>query len=104
MRNAFSKWKLLALVAGLGIVADQAAKYWAVAQLTSALVEEKTFGQRVSAFIAQKNLSERAMAYSIPAKVTRFWQHRYTQNRGATWGGAAEKLRVPFFYLMSAAT
>jgi signal peptidase II len=104
MRNGISKWRLLALVAGLWVVADQAAKYWAVGQLTSGFAAEKTFGQRVSAFVSQKNLSERGMAYSIPAKVTTFWQHRYTQNRGTAWVGAAEKLRAPFFYLMVAAT
>ena len=104
MQNRFSKWTLLALVAGLWILADQAAKYWAVGQLTSAFAGEKTFGRRVSAFISQTNLSERGMAYSIPAKVTRFWQHRYVQNRGAAWRGAAEKLRLPFFYLMIAAS
>jgi signal peptidase II len=108
MQNGFSKWKLLALLAGVWVVADQAAKYWAVGTLTSAFSEAKakTFSQKLSAFVSQKDLLERGMAYSIPAKVTTFWQHRYTQNRGAAWGvmaGAAEKFRVPFFYLVSVA-
>jgi len=106
MQSRLSKWKLLALLAGLWVVADQATKYWAVGTLTSAFATAgaKTFGQRVSAFISQKDVLERGLAYSIPAKVTTFWQHRYTQNRGAAWGvmsGSAEKFRVAFFYLMS---
>jgi len=108
MQNGFSKWKLLAIIASIWVVSDQATKYWAVANLTSAFPEAKarTFPEKVSAFIKQKDLLERGMAYSIPAKVTRFWQHRYTQNRGAAWGvmsGAAEKFRVPFFHLVSVA-
>ena len=108
MQNGFSKWKLLAILAGIWVVADQATKYWAVANLTSAFPEAKarTLPQKLSAFVTQKDLLERGMAYSIPAKVTTFWQHRYTQNRGAAWGvmsGAAEKFRVPFFYLVSVA-
>ena len=83
-------------------------KYLAVEHLTSAfaVAHARTLPEKLRAFVAQKDLLERGMAYSIPATVTSFWQNRYTQNRGAAWGvlaGAGEKFRVPFFYLVSIA-
>jgi len=102
-----SKWKLLALLAGFILVADQVTKYLAVAHLTHAFAYAgaKTFGQRLKAFIEEKDLLERGLADPRPVRVVdSVWEHRYTQNRGAAWGlmsGAAEQLRVPFFYLVS---
>ena len=105
MKN-LSKWKLLALIAGVWFVADQVTKYLAVEHLTAAFAAARaqTFGEKVSAFVSQKDLLERGLADPIPVTVAPFWQHRYTQNRGAAWGvlaGAGEKFRVPFFYLVS---
>ena len=60
--------------------------------------------EKLSAFVDQKDLLERGLADPAPVNVAPFWQHRYTQNRGAAWGvlaGAGEKFRVPFFYLVS---
>ena len=103
-----SKWKLLALIAGIWFAADQVTKYLAVEHLTAAfaVAHAKTAGEKISAFIGQKDLLERGLADRVPVNVAPFWQHRYTQNRGAAWGvlaGAGEKFRVPFFYLVSLA-
>ena len=108
MENGLSKWKLLALLAGLWVVADQVTKYLAVEHLTAAFIAARahTFPDKVSAFVEQKELLERGLANPVPVTVTPFWQHRYTQNRGAAWGvlsGAGEQFRVPFFYLVSIA-
>ena len=101
-----SKWKLLALIAGLWFVADQVTKYLAVEHLTAAfaVAHAHSFPEKLSAFVSQKDLLERGLAAPTPVNVAPFWQHRYTQNRGAAWGvlaGAGEKIRVPFFYLVS---
>ena len=101
-----SKWKLLALIAGFWFVADQVTKYLAVEHLTAAFTAARahSFGEKLHAFVAQKDLLERGLADPVPVTVAPFWQHRYTQNRGAAWGvlaGAGEKFRVPFFYLVS---
>ena len=101
-----SKWKLLALIAGTWLLADQVTKYLAVEHLTAAFAASRaqTLEERLSAFVAQKDLLERGLADPTPVNVAPFWQHRYTQNRGAAWGvlaGAGEKFRVPFFYLVS---
>ena len=101
-----SKWKLLALLAGVWFVADQVTKYLAVEHLTYAfaVARAKTFPDKLHAFVSQKDLLERGLADPAPVNVTPFWQHRYTQNRGAAWGvlaGAGEKFRVPFFHLVS---
>ena len=108
MQNGLSKWKLLALLAGLWVVADQVTKYLAVEHLTAAFIaaRARTVPDKMSAFVEQKELLERGLANPVPVTVTPFWQHRYTQNRGAAWGvlsGAGEQFRVPFFYLVSIA-
>src|SRR6266446_9728242 len=108
MQNGMSKWKLLTLIASFWVVADQATKYLAVEHLTAAFLvaRARTFPEKLGAFVTQKDLLERGLASPIPVTVTPFWQHRYTQNRGAAWGvlsGAGEQFRVPFFYLVSIA-
>jgi signal peptidase II len=101
-----SKWKLLALIAGLWFAADQVTKYLAVEHLTAAFTVARahSFPEKLKAFATQKDLLERGLADPTPVNVAPFWQHRYTQNRGAAWGflaAAGEKFRVPFFYLVS---
>jgi len=108
MHNGLSKWKLLALIASFWVIADQVTKYLAVEHLTAAFLvaRARTFPEKLAAFVSQKDLLERGLASPIPVTVTSFWQHRYTQNRGAAWGvlsGAGEQFRVPFFYLVSIA-
>jgi signal peptidase II len=108
MQSGLSKWKVLALIACSWVVADQVTKYLAVEHLTAAftIAQARTLPEKVGAFVSQKDLLEHGLANPIPVVVTPFWQHRYTQNRGAAWGvlsGAAEQFRVPFFYLVSIA-
>src|SRR5204862_1108555 len=96
MGNGISKWKLLALLAGVWVVADQVTKYLAVAHLTSAFERAgaRTVPEKISAFVTQKDVLERGYANPRPVVITPFWQNRYTQNRGAAWGvlsGAGEK-------------
>jgi signal peptidase II len=103
-----NKWTLLAVVASVWFVFDQATKYLAVEHLTQAfaVAGAKTTGEKLSAFVSQKDLLERGLADRTPVTVTSFWENRYTQNRGAAWGflaGAGEKFRVPFFHLVSIA-
>jgi|GraSoiStandDraft_4_1057263.scaffolds.fasta_scaffold496004_2 signal peptidase II len=106
MGNGISKWKLLALLAGVWVVADQVTKYLAVEHLTSAFARAgaHTTSEKIRAFVTQKDVLERGYANPESVRVAPFWQHRYTQNRGAAWGvlsGAGERFRVPFFYLVS---
>jgi len=108
MENGISKWKLLALLAGVWVVADQVTKYLAVEHLTFAFARAgaHTFPEKVRAFVSEKDVLERGYANPKPVVITSFWQNRYTQNRGAAWGvlsGAGEQFRVPFFYLISLA-
>ena len=106
MLQGVSKWRVLAVIAGLVFVGDQVTKYLAVEHLTAAfsVAGAHTFGEKVHAFVAEKELLERGLADPLPVIVAPFWQNRYTQNRGAAWGflaGAGEQFRVPFFYLVS---
>jgi signal peptidase II len=107
VNKPLDKWVLLAIVAGLVLVADQVTKYLAVEHLTFIFqaVGAKSFGDKLGAFLREKDLLERGLADpSFVSVVPSFWQHRYTQNRGAAWGflsGAGERFRVPFFYLVS---
>lgn len=102
-----SKWRLLAIIAGLALVADQVTKYLAVEHLTHAfeVANAKTPGEKLKAFVQQKDLLERGLAKGAPVIVVEsFWQHRYTQNRGAAFSflaDAGEKVRVPFFHLVT---
>jgi signal peptidase II len=106
MENGISKWKLLALLAGVWVVSDQVTKYLAVEHLTSAFTRAgaHTTSAKIRAFVTEKDVLERGYANPESVRVAPFWQHRYTQNRGAAWGvlaGAGERFRVPFFYLVS---
>jgi signal peptidase II len=107
--KGLSKWKLLALISGAVFAGDQVTKYLAVEHLTQAfrVAGAQSLGEKLKAFVGQKELLERGLADPVPVQVVpSFWQHRYTQNRGAAWGvlaGAGEKFRVPFFYLVSIA-
>lgn len=106
--NPPKKWLLLAAIAGTIFVSDQVTKYLAVSRLTVLFeaVQAKTAGEKLHAFVAEKDVLERGLA-AAPVHVFRsWWQHRYTQNRGAAWGflsGAAEAFRVPFFHLVTIA-
>ena len=109
MNKPLSKWAVLALISGAVLVSDQVTKYLAVSHLTYLFqaVQARSFGEKLHAFLTQKDLLERGLADPNPVQVIpSIWQHRYTQNRGAAWGflaGAGEKFRVPFFYGISIA-
>jgi signal peptidase II len=103
-----NKWTLLALVASFWLVCDQVTKFLAVEHLTDAfaVAGAQTLPEKISAFVTQRDLLERGLVGRKVATVTGFWDHRYTQNRGAAWGflaGSGEKFRVPFFHLVSVA-
>ena len=105
--KTLSKWQLLALIASVVFVSDQVTKYLAVEHLTQVFqaAHAQSFSEKLKAFVNEKDVLERGLADPVPVRVIdSFWQHRYTQNRGAAFGflgTAAEKLRVPFFYLVS---
>jgi signal peptidase II len=103
-----NKWALLAIVTSVWFVADQVTKYLAVEHLTQAfaVANARSFPEKLSAFVSQKDLLERGLNDRSAVTVTGFWDNRYTQNRGAAWGflaAAGEKFRVPFFHLVSIA-
>ena len=109
MNSRVSKWVVLAAISGSILIADQVTKYLAVEHLTFLFqtVPAKTLPGKVRAFVTEKELLERGLADPRPVQVVpQFWQHLYTQNRGAAWGvfsRAGDAFRVPFFYLISIA-
>ena len=107
------RYLLLVAVFGLVLLADQTAKYHAVARLTNALdaAGAKTLVERVAAFYSLANLDNdpwreggvdhrRSPVVIVPG----FWQHRYVENPGAAWGllsRVSESWRLPFFHVIS---
>ena len=102
-----SKWQLLALIAGFVFVADQVTKYLAVEHLTALfdVTRARTLPSRLRAVTQEKELVVRGLTNpEFVQVIPGLWQHRYLENRGAAWGvlaGTKEKVRVPFFYLVS---
>jgi signal peptidase II len=109
VKRSLGKWAVLGLVASFVLVADQITKYLAVAHLTFLFQATRaaTVGEKIHVFLTERDLLEHGLADPRPAVVIPgFWQHIYTQNRGAAWGflaRASENVRVPFFYLVSLA-
>ena len=109
MRKPIGKWTALVLVSSAVLVFDQITKFLAVERLTFLFqsVRATTLGEKIGAFVTQRDLLEHGLAdprYAVV--VPGFWQNLYTQNRGAAWGflsRAGEQFRVPFFYLVSIA-
>jgi len=86
MKRPFSKWKLLALVFGLGVVLDQVTKFLAVDRLTVAFsrVGAHTLAEKVSAFLRLKYLEPLA---TEPYYVYRpLWRMNYVENPNAAFG------------------
>ena len=121
------RWKLL-IVIGLAVLAvDQWTKFLAVKHLTPGIAmthEEARRGMTPderSTILAKQSLSTQLKAFygevrdpchqpgaRCPAVevVPGFWNWRYVQNPGAAWGllaDASEKIRVPFFWVVSLA-
>ena len=71
MQNGISKWKVLALIAGVWVVADQVTKFLAVEHLTAAfrVAGARDFPDKLRAFVEQKNLLERGLADTVPVSV-----------------------------------
>ena len=109
MNKPLGKWAVLAMVSISVLIVDQITKFLAVERLTFLFqtVHATTLGEKIRAFLGERDLLERGLAdprYAVV--VPSFWQNLYTQNRGAAWGflsRAGEQFRVPFFYLVSIA-
>jgi len=109
VKRPIGKWTVLVLVSVFVLIVDQITKFLAVEHLTFLFqtVHATTLGEKIGAFLTERDLLERGLAdprYAVV--VPSFWQNLYTQNRGAAWGflaRAGEQFRVPFFYLVSIA-
>jgi signal peptidase II len=86
MKRPISKWAVLALVFGSGIVLDQWAKYLAVSRLTDLFrrAGAETLGQKVWTFLSRHHLEPFA---SDPFYVFRpVWRMIYVENPNAAFG------------------
>ena len=100
------KWPLLALLAGLILVGDQVSKYLAVEHLTAAfqVAHAHTFGEKLSAYVSQRELLERGLTTGAYDVFRSWWQMRYTENPGAAFSflaGTHGPWRVLFFHLIT---
>ncbi len=79
------RWRLLLAVLLLGVAADQATKFLAVARLTTALRgREGSLAGQVAGFYGFRHLEPYATeAYVVVAPL---WRMRYAENPGAAWG------------------
>jgi signal peptidase II len=95
-----TKWRLLLLVFGISIVADQATKFLAVDRLTHAFEAAGAFtaGDRAAAFFRLEHLEPYA---DPPVYVLRpVWRMNYVENPAAAFGlfrGVPDRLRYPLF-------
>ena len=102
------KAPLMASIAAAIFVCDLVSKYLTVAVLTFTFtaVNAQTWGDKLRAFVEQKNLLERGLATRPVIVFEPFAQLLYTQNPGAAFSflaDAGEKIRVPFFHLITVA-
>jgi signal peptidase II len=104
---------LLFAAAAAVAVLDQAAKYWAVARLTTAF-ERRGLAkatERIAAFYGSKNLCNDPF---VPGRIDErrrpvevvpgYWNHQYVENPGAAFGmlaGVDERVRVPLLHAVS---
>jgi signal peptidase II len=99
-----SKWRLLAVLFVLALVADQATKFLAVDRLTYAFQRAgaRTLGAKIPALYRLKYLEPVAKE---PYYVYRpLWRMNYVENPGAAWGlfrNASDDFRNGFFTLIS---
>jgi signal peptidase II len=99
-----SKWRLLAILFAVALVADQATKFLAVDRLTYAFQRTgaRTLGAKVEALYRLKYLEPLAKE---PYYVYRpLWRMNYVENPGAAWGlfrSASDEFRNGFFTLIS---
>jgi len=107
------KYTSLVAILGLVLVADQATKYLAVANLTTALEHAKltTPLARLGGFYTLKNLDNDPpepagmdLRTAPVVIVAGYWHHKYVENPGAAWGllsRVSDTWRVPFFHVIS---
>jgi signal peptidase II len=94
-----SKWRLLAVILAVGLLADQASKFLAVDRLTTALDRPGAgLVSRIQAFYTVRHVE----AWSTDPYVVYapLWRMRYAENPGAAWSlfrGAPERTRTLFF-------
>jgi signal peptidase II len=99
-----SKWRLLAVIFVLALLADQATKFLAVDRLTYAFQRAgaRTLGEKLPALYRLKYLEPVAKE---PYYVYRpLWRMNYVENPGAAWGlfrNASDDFRNGFFTLIS---
>ena len=121
------RWKLLIAIGLTVLAVDQWTKFLAVKHLTPGiamlhedakphlkaderekLLEQLGLGAQLSAFYMKvKDPCRQPGVRCPPVKVVDgFWNWRYVQNPGAAWGllaTASDKIRVPFFWVVSLA-
>lgn len=107
-------WVLLAIF-GFVVASDQLTKGMAVARLTNAfeLQGAQSLVERVAGLYSFENLDNEPfeegkadLRRRAVVVVPGFWNHKYVENPGAAWGllaGVDERIRVPFFHLVSLA-
>jgi signal peptidase II len=101
-----TKWRLLVLVFGISIAADQVTKFLAVDRLTHAfeVAGAHTLAERASAFVRLEHLERYA---DEPFYVFRpLWRMTYVENPAAAFGlfhGVPERLRYPLFVVVTIA-
>jgi signal peptidase II len=100
----FGKWKLLAIVFAMGVLADQATKFLAVDRLTTAFerVDARTPGEKLEAFWRLKYLEPLARP---PYHVFRpCWRMNYVENPNAAFSIGSfvpANVRYPLFVVIS---
>lgn len=109
------KYAVLLAIFSTVLIADQVTKYLAVSELTDALERSELtgLGERIKGFVTLSNLDNSPYVAGQsdhrrpPVPVIKdYWHHRYVENPGAAWGmlgGLDERVRVPFFHVVSLA-
>ena len=102
------KWTVLGLIAATILIGDQVTKYLAVEHLTAAfdVAHATTFGEKISAYLSQRDLLERRLDTAPIDVFTSWFQLRYTQNPGAAFSflaGVHGQWRTMFFHLITIA-
>ena len=100
------RWAFLAAVVAVILAADQATKFLAVEHLTTAFgqAHAATLGERIAAYVGEKDLEERGLAWRTHYVVRDYWAYRYAQNRGSAFSLFANlpaSARVPLFNLIT---
>ncbi len=100
------RWLILALVGTSVALLDQSTKFVAVKELTPAFEHTDGLTHQIGRFY--RDIERPCRRYEVRCPAVAFvggvWSWRYVENPGAAWGllaGADEKIRIPFFLLIS---